>query len=335
MHTTPILELLSVEKRFAARRGGAPVRAVDGVSVAVARGETLGLVGESGCGKSTLARLALRLLPVTRGKVLFDGEDVTHLPEHAMRRHRKRLQVIFQDPYATLNPRMTLRQLFDEVYATHGLVLPEGRDARTRALLGDVGMGDADLAKYPRGFSGGQLQRIGIARALALDPDIIIADEPTSALDPSIQAQIVNLMLGIRQRRGVAFLLISHDLEVVGHLADRIAVMYLGRIIEQGQARQIIEQPAHPYTQALLSAAPSLAQARPRLRIRLAGDPPNPAHLPTGCRFHPRCRLAHEACQHTEPALTRQADGRLLACHLGLRTLESMHEDHRVRSARP
>jgi len=319
----PILELVSVKKHFPARRSGAPVRAVDDVSIALARGETLGLVGESGSGKSTLARLALRLLPVSDGRVLFDGEDITHQPDRVLRRHRRRMQAIFQDPYTTLNPRMTLHQSFAEIYATHGLTPPEGQTAHIQTLLQDVGMGGVDLSRYPHEFSGGQLQRIGIARALALDPDVIIADEPTSALDPSIQAQIVNLLLMIRRQRGVAFLLISHDLEVVGHLSDRIAVMYLGRIIEAGSARQLMHHPAHPYTQALLSAAPSLAQARSRKdrRIRLMGDPPNPVNLPSGCRFHPRCRLAHDACRQTEPALVLQDDGRRLACHLGLSTL--------------
>ncbi|MBC2887433.1 ATP-binding cassette domain-containing protein [Ochrobactrum sp. CM-21-5] len=326
--TTPLLQIQDVIKSFPSRHGADLVRAVDGVSFTLARGETLGLVGESGCGKSTLARLVLKLLPVTQGRIIVEGQDVTDLSDSAFRSWRKRIQVVFQDPYSTLNPRHSLQRIFQEVFDAHRICPPEGIEARTKALLADVGLGQVDLSKLPHEFSGGQLQRIGIARALALDPDLIIADEPTSALDPSIQAQILNLMLKIRRERGVAFLLISHDLEVVGHLADRIAVMYLGRIVEEGPARDILASPAHPYTQALLSASPSLADLRVGRdeRIRLQGDPPNPTNVPHGCRFHPRCPRAMKICSQNDPQFTSIGNGHICACHLWNEPVDLVNE---------
>lgn len=314
-----LLELDSVSKIFAQRRGGRTVQAVAGVSLAVGKGETVGLVGESGCGKSTLARLALKLIDVTNGRVRFDGVDITALTSRRMLPVRRRLQAVFQDPLASLNARMTIAEVMREPFDAHGISLGTGLAARTRELLSFVGLENIDIQKLPGQFSGGQLQRIAIARALALEPEIIVADEPTSALDPSIQAQIVNLMLQIQRKRGISYLIISHDLDVIGHIADRIAVMYLGTIIEQGTAADIMERPLHPYTQALLSAAPSLAARRQKgwKRIMLTGDPPNPADVPSGCRFHPRCHLARNICRTKIPPLRPIPDtDQMVACHL-------------------
>lgn len=313
--TTPILELEDVVKTFS--RGSAPVHAVAGVSLGVARGETVGLVGESGCGKSTLARLALKLVEPTAGRIRFDGRDITAAGHRDILAVRRRLQAVFQDPLGSMNTRMTIAQIMREPFTTHGIADSE-TPARISELLSFVGMGQIDLQKTPAQFSGGQLQRIAIARALALEPEIIVADEPTSALDPSIQSQIVNLLLMIQRKRGVSYLVISHDLDVIGHIADRIAVMYLGGIIEEARAGAIMAGPLHPYTQALLSASPTLAARRRRdwKRIVLTGDPPNPARVPSGCRFHPRCGLARDICRTTVPPLRLVADGHSVACHL-------------------
>ncbi|MET3578162.1 oligopeptide/dipeptide ABC transporter ATP-binding protein [Mesorhizobium robiniae] len=314
-----LLELENITKTFTQKRGGKrDVQAVAGVSLAVSKGETVGLVGESGCGKSTLARLALKLLNPTAGRILFDGADITGMSGRQMLPVRRRLQAVFQDPLASLNSRMTIAEIMREPFDTHGIRLGTGLPARIRELLSFVGMENTDIQKLPPQFSGGQLQRIAIARALALEPDIIVADEPTSALDPSIQAQIVNLLLFIQRKRKISYLIISHDLDVIGHVADRIAVMYLGTVIEQGPADQIMARPLHPYTQALLSAAPTLAARRQRgwKRIVLQGDPPNPANVPSGCRFHPRCHLARDICRLITPPLRAVEDGRLVACHL-------------------
>jgi oligopeptide/dipeptide ABC transporter ATP-binding protein len=314
-----LLELEDVGKSFAQRRGGGrQVRAVDGVSLTVERGKTVGLVGESGCGKSTLARLALRLIEPSAGRIRFDGADITHADGRRLLQVRRRLQAVFQDPLASLNQRMSIAEILREPFETHRIVPPGGYEARARELLSFVGLGGIDLRRRPAQFSGGQLQRIAIARALALDPELIVADEPTSALDPSIQAQIVNLMLGIQRARQISYLIISHDLDVVGHVADRIAVMYLGVIVEIGPAEAIMSAPLHPYAQALLSAAPTLAARRDRgwQRIILAGDLPSPANVPSGCRFHPRCPLARDRCRHEVPALRPMENGaHRVACH--------------------
>jgi oligopeptide/dipeptide ABC transporter ATP-binding protein len=298
-------------------RGRPPVRAVDGASLAIGAGEVVALVGESGCGKSSLARLALRLTAVTSGRVLFDGADITAWDGRRLLPVRRRLQAVFQDPTASLNPRMTIAEVMAEPFATHGIALREKLAPRIRELLSFVGLEGIDLAKRPAQFSGGQLQRIAIARALALEPELIVADEPTSALDPSIQAQIVNLLLRVQRERGLSYLIISHDLEVVGHVSDRIAVMYLGVIVETGPAAGIMGEPLHPYTQALLSAAPTLAARRDPAwrRITLTGDLPNPAEAPSGCRFHPRCPLARARCREEAPALRQVDGGQAVACH--------------------
>jgi len=317
--TPPLLALEEVSRSFAQRRGHGLVQAVAGVSLQVARGETVGLVGETGCGKSTLARLALRLLDVSFGRIRFDGADITRAGPRELLPVRRRMQAVFQDPLASLNPRMTIAAILAEPFVTHRIAPPEGIPARIDALLRFVGLDHIDTRRRPAQFSGGQLQRIGIARALALEPDLIVADEPTSALDPSIQAQIINLLLRVQRERHVAYLLISHDLEVVGHLADRVAVMYLGVIVESAPTARLLHTPLHPYTQALLSAAPTLAARRDRAwhRIVLTGDLPNPADAPAGCRFHPRCALARDICRTTAPALQAvAAGGHAVACHL-------------------
>ncbi len=316
---TALLELRDVSRNFAGRRGDRRVvQAVAGVSLTVAAGETLGLVGETGCGKSTLARLALRLIDVSGGRVLFDGQDITDWSGRRLLPVRRRLQAVFQDPLGSLNPRLSIAAILAEPFTTHGVRPAGGVAARIDELLAFVGLERIDLGRRPSQFSGGQLQRIGIARALALDPDLIVADEPTSALDPSIQAQIINLLLRVQRERGLAYLLISHDLEVVGHLADRVAVMYLGTIVEAGPAASLMRAPLHPYAQALLSAAPTLAARRDRgwRRVVLTGDLPNPADAPRGCRFHPRCPLAQAVCRTDVPPLrVVAADGHAAACH--------------------
>jgi len=316
----PLLSLEEVGKSFAQRGAGKRrVHAVAGVSLAVAPGETLGLVGESGCGKSTLARLALKLIDPTAGRVVFDGEDVTTRSGRAMLPVRRRMQAVFQDPLASLNQRLTIAEILREPFDTHAIRLGVGLAGRIRELLSFVGLENIDVGRRPPQFSGGQLQRIAIARALALEPDLIVADEPTSALDPSIQAQIVNLLLEIQRARKISYFIISHDLDVIGHLSDRIAVMYLGGIVEEGPAAEIVGRPLHPYTQALLSAAPTLhARRQPGWRrIVLPGDPPNPADVPSGCRFHPRCVLARDECRRVEPPLRPVEGGaRKVACHL-------------------
>jgi len=292
------------------------VKAVDGVSLDILAGETLGLVGESGCGKSTLGRAILRLTEPTSGRVLFRGHDLASLSNRAMREHRRHLQIIFQDPYASLNPRMTVGQIVGEPIETFRLAGGEAKKKRVQELLEMVGLSARFLKRYPHEFSGGQRQRIGIARALAVDPDFIVADEPISALDVSIQAQIMNLLDRLRREKNLTYLFISHDLRAVQHVSDRVAVMYLGKIVELAEAKSIYAQPLMPYTKALISAVPvpdPKVEAR-RRRIVLEGDVPSPINPPRGCRFHTRCPYAIEDCSDVEPALVQIKPNHFAAC---------------------
>jgi oligopeptide transport system ATP-binding protein len=295
------------------------VRAVDGVSFAIRRGETLGLVGESGCGKTTTGRCILQLERPTSGSVFFEGQDLTALGPDALRAVRRRIQVIFQDPYSSLNPRMTVAQIVGEPLGVHGLVrgVP-AQEGRVRELLGQVGLLAQHGRRYPHELSGGQSQRVGIARALALEPSLIICDEPVSALDVSIQAQIINLLEDLRRELGLTFLFVAHDLSVVRHISDHVAVMYLGRIVELADRQTLYASPRHPYTKALLSAVPipdPEVEAH-RERVVLGGEIPSPLHPPPGCAFHPRCPIAVEECRRTRPELRELDPGHRAACHL-------------------
>ncbi|HEX7881014.1 MAG TPA: oligopeptide/dipeptide ABC transporter ATP-binding protein [Candidatus Eisenbacteria bacterium] len=295
------------------------LRALDGIDLDIVRGETLGLVGESGSGKSTLGRCLVRLYQPTRGRILHDGEDLAHLGGAAMRARRRLLSMIFQDPYASLNPRMTVEDIVGEPLAVHRLASGAARRAKVGELMELVGLDPRFIRRYPHEFSGGQRQRIGIARALATGPEFIVADEPISALDVSIQAQILNLMSDVKSRLGLTTLFISHDLAAIRHVSDRVAVLYLGKLVELGPAAAIEEQPCHPYTVALLSAAPSINPTRARRAILLPGDPPSPLAPPSGCRFHPRCPLAFDRCRTEEPMLrpiNTTTGVRLAACHV-------------------
>jgi peptide/nickel transport system ATP-binding protein/oligopeptide transport system ATP-binding protein len=313
-----LLEVDDLATHYAGR--GGIVRAVDGVSFSLAAGEVLGIVGESGCGKSTLGRTILRLLGPTAGTIRFQGEDITRLDRQAMGRHRRDMQVVFQDPFGSLNPRHRVGEIVGEPLAVHRIGDRAARAVRVAELLAMVGLPPDAQRRYPHEFSGGQRQRIAIARALALEPRLLIADEPVSALDMSIQSQIINLLAGLRARLGLAMLFISHDLSVIRHVSDRIAVMYLGRIVEIGPAAEIFARPAHPYTQALLSAVPHTDPSRRRARILLSGEMPDPANPPTGCAFHTRCRHAEPRCATARPDLSaRRVDdlaARDVACHL-------------------
>jgi oligopeptide/dipeptide ABC transporter ATP-binding protein len=304
---TPLLNVTDLKTWFPIRRGlfsrtTGHIRAVDGVSLHLNPGETLGLVGESGCGKSTLARTILRLDAAHEGAVHFEGTDLLQLSKQEMRLVRPRLQMIFQDPYASMNPRQTVRDLLLEAPAFHRRITRAEHETVAVRLLQDVGMDRDALNRYPHEFSGGQRQRICIARALALQPSLIACDEIVSALDVSVQAQVLNLMADLQEKYRLAYLFISHDLSVVRHLAQRTAVMYLGKIVESGPTIDVIQNPRHPYTRALVSAVPRLEENQAP-RIILAGDPPSAAHLPSGCRFHPRCPYARAECTKTEPVL--------------------------------
>jgi len=291
------------------------VKAVDGVTLEIRKGETLGLVGESGCGKSTLGKAILRLTEPTGGKVVYNGKDLAHLPKAAMRDQRKHLQMIFQDPYASLNPRMTVGQIVAEPIRTFGLANGD-IDTRVQELMETVGLSRRFIKRYPHEFSGGQRQRIGIARALAVDPEFIVADEPISALDVSIQAQIMNLLEGLQAEKGLTYLFISHDLRAVRHLSDRVAVMYLGKIVELAPGNDIYAEPLMPYTKALISAVPlpdpEIEESRER--IILKGDVPSPINPPSGCRFHTRCPFAIDDCKRIDPKLVEIRPSHFAAC---------------------
>ncbi len=316
----PLLEIRNLKVHFPARGGfwgrvRGTVKAVDGVSLEIDRGETLGLVGESGCGKSTLGRTILRLIEPTSGSIHFDSRDLTALSQRQLRPLRRRMQLIFQDPYASLNPRMRVGEIVGEAFAIHRLANGEERAKRVRSLLEKMGLPADSERRYPHEFSGGQRQRIGIARALAVGPELIVADEPISALDVSIQAQIVNLLMDLQAELKLTYLFIAHDLNVVEHVSTRVAVMYLGKIVEVAAAADLYRDPKHPYTQALLSAVPIPDPRRKTQRTVLKGEFPSPIDPPTGCAFHPRCPYAFERCQKETPPLF-DIGGRQSACFL-------------------
>jgi oligopeptide/dipeptide ABC transporter ATP-binding protein len=316
-----LLEVQDLVKHYPVRgglfsRAAGAVHAVDGVSLSLAPGETLGLVGESGCGKTTLARLVLRLEEPTSGQLRFEGEDLLALGARALRARRRQFQIVFQDPMSSLNPRMTVGEILAEPLQVHGVAKGAAADARVIELLDQVGIPASWRQRYPHEFSGGQRQRIGVARAIALGPKLVVCDEAVSALDVSVQAQVLNLLLELRERLGLAYLFISHDLSVVRHVSDRVAVMYLGQLVEQAPSERLFGAPAHPYTQALLSAIPVPDPRRRPERIVLSGDVPSPAKPPPGCRFHTRCPAVMPRCSREAPPAYRVGEGHEVRCFL-------------------
>jgi oligopeptide/dipeptide ABC transporter ATP-binding protein len=319
--TAPLLDVESLAKHYEAKAGlifggtTGLVRAVDGISFTLHRGETLALVGESGCGKSTTARLVLRLIEPTAGTIRFEGRDITGLAGAPLRKLRRRMQIVFQDPFASLNPRMRVGEILEEPLIVHAVGDSATRRVRVEQLLGLVGLSGYHAQRYPHEFSGGQRQRIGIARALAVEPSLVVCDEPVSALDVSIQAQVVNLLKDLQARLGLSYLFIAHDLAVVKHMADRVAVMYLGQIVELAPKDALFADPRHPYTRTLLAAIPRPDPHRDRHRQVAGGDVPSPMNPPSGCRFHTRCPFVIERCRVEMPVLTPWRDGHLTACH--------------------
>ncbi len=319
--TRALLEITDLVKHYPVRSGVlrravGTVHAVDGVSFSLGIGETLGLVGESGCGKSTVARSVLRLVEPSSGSIRLDGEDITHLSKAEMRPHRRSMQIVFQDPFASLNPRMTAGDIVGEPLSVHGLASGREKQQRVAQLFEQVGLRPDQMRNYPHQFSGGQRQRICIARALALGPRLIVCDEPVSALDVSIQAQVINLLIDLQRAHGFSYLFIAHDLAVVAHISHRVAVMYLGRIVEIADKTELFSNPRHPYTQALLASVPIADPRSKRLKPLVDGDVPSPVNPPSGCAFHTRCRYAMDRCKSERPALRDAGPGHQVACLL-------------------
>ena len=317
----PLIEVTDLRKFYPVRKGilgrtVGQVHAVDGISFSIGIGETLGLVGESGCGKSTVGRAVLRLIEPTSGAIKVRGQDITHLPKAAMRPLRRQMQIVFQDPFSSLNPRIRAGEIVGEPLKVHGVGDKVERAERVAQLFARVGLRPQQMRNYPHQFSGGQRQRVSIARALALDPGFIVADEPVSALDVSIQAQVINLLMDLQRDAKLSYLFISHNLAVVEHIAHRVAVMYLGRIVEYADKATLFAAPLHPYTEALLAAVPIPDPALKRQKQHVGGDVPSPINPPTGCHFHPRCRYAEARCRVESPLLREVAPGHTVACHL-------------------